>query len=157
MSDTTTTAPGLDVPWGALFKGSYITAAELDGKTATMTISHVLMEKLTDPETGKEKDKGIVYFREIPRGWVANRTNMACVAAMFGDRTGAWTGKRVTLFSTPVNVGPKKELGIRVKGSPDIEAPIQVVVKLPRRKPITMTMEPTRRLGTPAREPGEEG
>ena len=126
----------------ALFKSEYIAAVELGDKTPTMTIASVKLCKL-EQEDGRHKDKGIIGFRETDRGWVLNRTNAQCLAAMFGNDTDGWIGKRVTLYSTPVRVGPKTEPGIRVKGSPDITAPMTVEVKLPRKKPQQMTMQPT--------------
>ena len=144
-----------DCDYKSLFGSRYATALDLEGKQATLTISHLTREELANPETGDVAEKVIVYFQGAKKGMVLNRTNATCIAGMFGPRTGAWPGKRVTLHATPVQVGPKRELGIRVLGSPDISEPIQVVVVLPRRKPITMTMIPTGR--QQGREPGEEG
>lgn len=143
----------MNVNWTTLFKGAYITAVELDGKTVTLTVSDVTKELVADPESGEEREKGIVHFKETDRGWVLNRTNGSCLAAMFGDMTGGWLGKRVTLYATPVQVGPKRELGIRVKGSPDIREPVPVTIKLPRRKPISVTMQPTGSAPGPAKAP----
>lgn len=128
--------------WKALFKGDYIAAVELGDKRPTLTISDVKLCKL-EQEDGRQKDKGIVSFREVDRGWVLNRTNATCLAAMFGEDTEQWIGKRVTLFSTPVKFGPKVEPGIRVAGSPDLAADLDVTVKLPKKKPIVMRMTVT--------------
>ena len=128
----------------ALFKGEYISAAEFGDRRPTMTIAKVELCKL-EQEDGRQKDKGIIRFRETDRGWVLNRTNAECIAAMFGRETNDWVGKRVTLFSTPVKFGGKTEPGIRVKGSPDIAADVTVSIKLPRKKPQPMVLEVTRK------------
>lgn len=119
----------------------------------TYTITDVTLEKLesvmlndTDDKAGKLKTKGIVHFRETELSLVVNRTNAECLAAMFGPETRDWAGKRVTLYAANVKVGGKMDIGIRIKGSPDIDQPITVSVKLPRKKPQPMTMVPT---GTP--------
>ena len=133
------------------FLGTYITAAEIGTKTPTLTISRVTLEKVeslkaSDNEgDGKTKDRVIVYFRESKsdRGWLLNRTNAECLREMWGRETDQWIGKRVTLYSCPVRVGPKMEPGIRVKGSPDISTPITFQLKLPRKKPIPTTLVPT--------------
>jgi hypothetical protein len=125
--------------WKLMFKGDYIAAVEMGDKTPTLTIKGVKLCKLED-DKGRQKDKGIVFFREIDRGWVLCKTNAMCLARMFGDDTNDWTGKRVTLFSTPVQVGKEKQPGIRVKGSPDLAAPMTVEIKLPKKKPFPMRM-----------------
>ena len=40
------------------------------------------------------------------------------------------------------------ELGIRVKGSPELDAPKQIEIKLPRKKATMMTLLPTGKGGT---------
>lgn len=138
----------------ALIIGQYIKAAEFGNTlplTPTWTIAGDNIEDVPSlkpgAQEGKTVPKGVIFFRDIPRGWVCNKTNVACLKAMFGQETEAWVGKRVTLHAVPVQVGPSKEPGIRVLGSPDITSPVKVTIKLPKRAPITMTMVPT---GKPA-------
>jgi hypothetical protein len=136
---------------GLGFLGEYITAAEIVGKTPTLTINKVTLEKVEslkkdDGETGKMKDRIIVYFAEgkSGRGWLLNRTNAESLRALFDSReTNDWLGKRVTLMAQNVRVGPKMEPGIRVKGSPDIAEPITFELRLPRKRPIATTLVPT--------------
>jgi hypothetical protein len=126
----------------ALFKGEYISAVELGDKQPTLTIVDV-KGLMLDEEDGKQKGKGLVVFKETDRGWVLNKTNAQCLAAMFGKDTNGWKGKRVTLCMKMVQVGRETEPGIRVKGSPDITAPVEAVIKLPRRKPKKEVLVPT--------------
>ena len=140
------------------FLGEYITAAEIIGKTPTLTIGKVTLEKVEslkkdDGETGKMKDRIVVYFAESKsgRGWLLNRTNAECLRELFGSReTNDWIGKHVTLMTQKVRVGPKMDDGIRVKGSPDITQPIVFELRLPRKRPIQTTLVPT---GKPAPKP----
>lgn len=125
-----------------LFRGDYITAVEFDGREPVFTIKGVKLASL-EGEDGKKKIKGIVALQETDRGWVLCRTNGICLAAMFGEETNAWIGKRVTLHAVEVQVGPTKQPGIRIKGSPDLERPLRVSVKLPRKRAFSMTMQPT--------------
>lgn len=129
--------------WKSMFKGDYIAAVEFDGKSPTLTVAEVRMAKL-EGEDGRQKDKGVVFFKETDRGWVLCKTNAMCLAAMFGDQVEGWTGKRVTLFATDVKVGPETKPGIRVKGSPDIDKTLNVEIKLPKRKPFQMQLAPTK-------------
>lgn len=144
-----------------MFKGDYIKAVEFNGKVPTMTIASVKIMPL-EGDKGV-KDKGVISFRETDRGMVLCRTNAESIAAMFGPETDAWVGKRVTLFEDKtVKMGRDVVGGIRVKGSPDITAPISFELRLPKRKPLTLTMVPTGgRAGEfpqthDEREPGDE-
>lgn len=140
--------------YSAMLVGQFIKAGEFGTGDIplqpTWTISRVALEKLesismTDTENaaGKLKTKGIVYFKEIGVGWVLNRTNIMCLVEMWGQDTDAWIGKRVTLFRADVRVGAKMDVGVRIKGSPDITREITVQVKLPRRKSTPMKLVPT--------------
>jgi hypothetical protein len=130
------------VDWHLLFKSAYVSALELGEKTPTLTIADVKIVKL-EGEDGTAKDRGVVYFKETDRGWVLCKTNAICLASMFGVNTDSWKGKHVTLFATDVQVGREMKPGIRVKGSPDIAEPIDVPIKLPKRKTFTMRMSKT--------------
>jgi len=138
--------------YGIGFLGIYLMAAELVGKTFTGTIKAVVLEKVEslkktgdDEEGGKLRDRWIVYFKESKsgRGWLLNRTNAECIKAMWGRETENWLGHKITLFTQQVKVGLKMEPGIRVKGSPELEKPLQVEIKLPKRKAVMMTLNPT--------------
>lgn len=128
--------------WKLMFKGAYVSAVELGDKTPTLTISDVKIVKL-EGEDGTVKDRGVVYFKETDRGWVLCKTNALCLAHMFGPDTDSWKGKHVTLFSMDVQVGREMKPGIRVYGSPDIAGPVEVAIKLPKRKAFTMKMAKT--------------
>ena len=125
----------------ALTPGQYIKAVDLGvlfPKTPTFTIRGATIEEMPSLKPGAEKtvDKGVISFAEIKQGWVMNKTNVACLIALWGRDTKAWAGKRVTLTTEPTNTGP----GIRVMGSPDITAPVGVTIKMPRKKPINKTL-----------------
>lgn len=136
---------------GLGFLGTYITAAELVGKEPTLTIERVTLEKVEslkatdDDGGGKMKDRIVVYFKESRggRGWLLNRTNAECIKELWGRETEQWLGHRLTLMTQSVRVGPKMEPGIRVKGSPELTEPRPFELKLPRKKPIRMTLLPT--------------
>jgi hypothetical protein len=54
---------------------------------------------------------------------------------MFGDEIDGWFGKRVTFFPA-VYESSESGYAIRVKGSPDIAAPVTFKMKLPKRRPV---------------------
>lgn len=136
----------------ALVIGEFIKAAEFgEGlpKMPTWRIKGVQIERMPSmKKQGKEIDKGTVYFHDIDRGWVMNRTNVECLKALFGPETDGWVGKRVTLSTEPTKVG----IGIRVHGSPDIDRPVTARWRVPRQAEQTREMVPTG-AQTAARQP----
>jgi len=127
----------------AMFRGDYIAAVELpEGREVTRTIRDVRMVAMEQSD-GTVKEKPVCYFRESDRGWVLNRTNAECLAAMFGEDTADWSGSRVTIHREQVSLGREKVPGIRVVGSPDLDRPVRAEVKLPRRKPRKVTLRVT--------------
>lgn len=124
---------GLD--YDQLFPGRFIKAGDLAGRDVTVTISAIDLEDLPQ-EKGGDKAKGIISFAKTKKKLVLNRTNGECIKAMFGRDTGEWIGKRITLYPADFN----GDLCIRIKGSPDIDAPVTFELKLPRKKPQPKTM-----------------
>ncbi len=129
------------------FTGDYISAPELEGKTPTLSMREIKLEDVAEikngVETGKTKKKWVIYLGKLDRGWILNRTNAEALKEMFGCDVDAWVNKRVTLHTQMVQVGPRKELGIRVKGSPDIQQDVTFMLTLPKKKPIPYKLEKT--------------
>jgi hypothetical protein len=123
------------VDWDELYPGRFIKAGEFKGKKPTLTIKDVDVESLAGDD-GKEKVKGIISFVETPKQLPLNKTNGICLRAMFGRKLPDWVGKRVILYADKWN----GEEATRIWGSPDITEEMAVEVKLPRKKPINMTM-----------------
>lgn len=138
-----------------LYPGRFLKAGNFDGKRVVLTIKDYDLESL-EGENGEKKAKAIIAFEETPRQLVACKTNGICLREMFGTDLTKWVGKRVILFPSTWNGEPC----IRVWGSPDLRAPMDVEVKLPRRKPIPMRMHTSKDDAagrkTPERQPGED-
>lgn len=125
-----------------LIQSNYIAADEFGKSEPTLTMLSVALVGLED-DKGKKQAKGVIAFKETPKAWILNRTNVECLAAMFGPETNDWIGKRVTLHALLVNFGAEKKNGIRVKGSPDLARAVTIEVKLPRRKAQKFTLSVT--------------
>lgn len=159
-----------DGDWRAVAKGDFLAAVEFGERRPVFTISKIHKATLEvigkpgeidDDGPKKVKDRLVVYFEQVHgRGWVLNRTNAECLATMFGTVTRGWVGKRVQLCAEMVQVGPKKDLGIRIVGSPDIDADIDAVINLPRRKPVKRLLRALRQdppqQPVRQREPGDD-
>jgi len=133
----------MGLSYDALFPGRFIKAGEMSGKPVTMTIADVYLDHL-EGEDGREKPQAIVSFKETKREWALNKTNAQCLLAMWGQDSGDWVAKRVTLFAERDASGLSDSgLCLRVKGSPDITKSVVAEIKLPRRKPQKRTLVPT--------------
>lgn len=125
------------------FAGEYLAAAELGTHRPTVKIGGAKLVEMDDEKTGRTKKRLVISFEGKDRGLVLCRTNAICIAAMFGPETDGWVGKRITLYAAQVQFGRETVPGIRIAGSPDLEKPLDVEVKLPKKRPMTVTMQPT--------------
>lgn len=79
------------------------------------TIKDVVKEKLTSREKGDE-DKPIMYFKELPKGLVMNKTNWGICEKLFGsDDSDNWLGERACLVTVDVDAFGDVVRAIRVK------------------------------------------
>ena len=125
-----------------LFPGKYIKAGEFKGKDVTLTVTKVEREMLSNG-TGGEEGAAVVSFEETEKQFVMNKTNGVCLRAMFGDDTGEWIGKRVTLHAVKDASGLSDSgLCIRVLGSPEIDKPLKFKAHIGRSM-VTQTLQPT--------------
>jgi hypothetical protein len=139
---------GLD--FDRLFPNKFLKAGEFDGRAVTLTIASVALETLVPASPGKKGEKtkktetkAIVHFKETPKWLALNKTNALCLKAMWGRDTGAWVGKRVTLFPDMIQQFEGRDIAIRVKGSPDIAGPVTFTLRLARKTPREITLERT--------------
>lgn len=126
-----------ELTYESAFPGRFLKAALFEGKQVTLTIAKAYMEQL-EGDKGAE-NKLILAFAGKTLELVCNKTNAYCLKEMFGNKVGAWVGKRVTFFPTDTNFGPKKVDCIRIFGSPDIEADIEIAARIGR-KNLKMTL-----------------
>ena len=127
-----------------LHPSRFLKSAEFKGKDVTYTVRAVELEEL-ESDDGKKKTKGVMSFVETGKQLVINRTNSDCFKAMFGRETDNWRGKRVTFWAAPFYDSFTKEntTAVRVRGSPDISAPVSATIKLARKKPTTVMLVKT--------------
>lgn len=78
----------------------------------TLTITDVSMEEMG--QGADKKSNAVVYFKEVEKGLVLNKTNMNMIATFYGDETDDWEGKQINLVSTDVEYQGKRMRGIRV-------------------------------------------
>jgi hypothetical protein len=125
-----------------LYPGTYLKAGEFEGRAVTLTIKTITREMLSNG-SGGEEPAVTVAFAETEKQFVMNKTNAVSLRAMWGDDSGEWIGKRVTLHPVKDESGLSDSgLCIRVKGSPELEKPLKFKARLGR-KMVTQTLLPT--------------
>lgn len=97
-----------------IFPSKYVAAADLDGRTVTLTIKGVTMEEMLTHDS-KKVSKPVVWFEKATKGFVMNLTNAKIIAALYGDETDDWTGKRISIYPTKVRAFGQMQDAIRVR------------------------------------------
>lgn len=146
--------------WEAMFPGKYMKSSEFAGKKPTLTIKAVKLEELPDEKTGGTRKRGVLYFEETPKAFVANRTNATAIKLMFGPETDAWIGKRISLWAAPFTdpFTGEQITAIRVLGSPDIDKQLTGQGKIGRKHVqfrLVKTPDPRARANGKAAAPAE--
>lgn len=97
----------------ALFPSKYVKAADLNGKTVTLTIAKLVVEEMGH---GSEKQsKPVLYFEKATKGLVLNRTNAMTIVGLYGDETDDWVGKRISIYPTRIRAFGAMQDTIRVR------------------------------------------
>jgi hypothetical protein len=113
---------------GAAFPGSYIKAADLQGKRVQVVVERVDMEDI-----GGET-KPVLHFKGKDRGLVLNKTNANAVWGINGsDDTDDWPGTTLVLYPSKTDFQGKRVDCIRIDPSdrPQVRRPAPVPVPEP--------------------------
>jgi len=98
-----------------MFPKDYVTAPELKGRDATVTIKAIWKERLQRKGKPKDKDDVVMSFEETPKKFVCNRTNADTIVSLYGTEGKEWVGKRITLFPTTTTFGRETVDCIRIR------------------------------------------
>lgn len=92
-----------------LYPSKYLSAADLQGKEPTVTITQMTMEKMTDGQ-----NKPCIFVNNRPKGIVLNKTNAMSIASMYGKNTDSWIGKKIKLVKVWTDFQGKPVEAIRI-------------------------------------------
>lgn len=81
-----------------LFPSRWLGAADLQGQDYTLIIRRVTIEELKQGSKTDATAKPVVWFQDVQKGMVLNKTNAVVIACLYGDDTDGWAGKPVTLY-----------------------------------------------------------
>jgi len=94
----------------ALYPSKWLKADDLAEEGIIVTVRSLDIEKMPD---GAEKP--VLYFDEIEKGLVLNKTNANAIEKMYGDDTDGWEDERISIFPTYVDFKGEQVAAIRVK------------------------------------------
>lgn len=99
-----------------LYPPKYINADDLDGRDHVLTMCAIVWEEIEAKGQGanEKATKPVMYFAEVPKGIVLNKTNGDTITALYGPVEN-WIGQRVTLFSTVERSFGKQRGVVRVR------------------------------------------
>lgn len=91
------------------FPSKFLKSEDIGNQRWPLTIRAVQMEEVSDNE-----QKPIVYFHELEKGLVLNKTNAEMIVQLYGDDTDRWTGQKIEMYATPVQYQGQSKMGLRV-------------------------------------------
>lgn len=107
-----------------LFDSKYLKAGDLDGKDVTLTIARTGKETLKN-QKGDDEKRAIMYFEECAtkarqsgdteKRLILKPSCAAIIASFYGKDYEQWSGKRITLYSSPEHHFGKPMDVIRVR------------------------------------------
>lgn len=105
--------------WRSMYEGKYLGAWNLvdpegNKRDVVVTIEKVEAAEIVG-EGGKKNKKPLIYFRGKSLPMVIGKTVGKTIAAMYGNETRHWEGKRITLYSTTTSVGGEEKDCIRCR------------------------------------------
>jgi hypothetical protein len=128
-----------------------LTAADLEAVGGHVTariesVTGALFEEDGGTDTAKKVDKkALIAFVGKQLKFSANTINCLLIEQMWGEDYENWTGHRLTIMADKVEVKGRffGQPCIRVMGSPELDKPKKVQIKLPRRSAFTRQIVPT--------------
>jgi hypothetical protein len=116
-----------------IFVSKYVKAADLNGKTVTLTIHTLRIEDMQNHQNERER-KPVLYFERATKGLVLNRTNAMTIVALYGDESDDWVGKRISIYPTRVRAFGAVQDAIRVREEvPAVPKPVAQAAQVEER------------------------
>jgi hypothetical protein len=97
-----------------VFPSKYLKASDLNGAPIVVKISRVTFETLKNPE-GKEQQKTVLAFAGAAKTLPLNMVNWDSTAAVCGDDTDEWPGKKIELYPTTTLMAGKTVDCVRIR------------------------------------------
>lgn len=99
-----------------LYPKRYATGEDLKGPY-TLTVRSVMMEEMHPQPGSPAVEKPVMYFEGAQKGIILSPALARQIAAILGDETEDWKGKRITLYPQPMTVAGKPRVAIRARAA----------------------------------------
>jgi hypothetical protein len=94
----------------AFFPSKWLKAEDIGDKEPILTINTAAGEEFGDGEK-----KLVLFFDEVEKGLVLNRTNYEKINEAWGSETDNWKGRKVQLYTALVSYKKKEVKAIRLR------------------------------------------
>jgi hypothetical protein len=118
-----------------VFPSKYLKAADLKGKPLVVTIEAADLEHLKNGK-GEEQGKTVLSFVGVRKTLPLNMTNWDAVAAICGDDTADWPGKKIELYPTKTPLRGEIVDCIRVRETAQRQLPTAKPKAAPPKPPL---------------------
>jgi hypothetical protein len=98
-----------------LYPRKYATGEDLAGKTLTLTVEAVSIDKMRPHSGAPETEKPVLWFAGAKKGIIASRTLITEIVRVLGEEMDDWQGKQVTLYTKPIKVAGVDRVQIHAK------------------------------------------
>jgi hypothetical protein len=95
-----------------LYGSKYLSAADLKGEQIRKRIGKYEVAELKDPKDNSSKRRVILYFNDLNKPLVVNKTNAQKLAAMYGEEPESWIGVVCDLYAEMTSLGKE---GVRLR------------------------------------------
>lgn len=126
--------------YSELYPGRFLKSDMFRGQKVTLTISALDIEVLEGEKGKQAKVIATLTGGKKPFDYVMPKTCGFALKRMFGNNPREWVGKRVTWYPTTTKFGRETVDCIRVWGSPDIAADMNITIPQGRKKPLEAVM-----------------
>lgn len=116
-----------------VFPSKYIKAADLQGRSHSVVISHSDIEQI-----GSDR-KLVIYFQGRQKGLVTNKTNADRISFLYGQEIDDWQGREIVLYPELATFQGKTDFAVRVRApekKPESRAPQPVHPQAQQEPPV---------------------
>lgn len=97
-----------------MFPSKYLKASDCEDGDLIVTIREVKQEDVGS--AAKKEVKAVVYFEEVDKGLVLNKTNWNTIEKLTGNEdTDEWAGEKIALYATEVEFQGDMVMSVRVR------------------------------------------
>lgn len=123
-----------------LHPSKYLAASDFPGPQIGV-MAYINMEEMNDGVM-----KPILYFSNLPKGIVLNKTNAHSIGMIYGDETDAWAGQHIEVYQDHTLFQGEMKPCIRVRAPQQVpvqQAPVQPMQQTQPVQPVPQTQPVT--------------